>query len=145
MNKKKFKEELGILGMYYEERDVYDNDCVYSRLTGDKIAEISKSTEGVINTSFRGFSRLTPKLREVLLNLMFKYSLTTIQDRKNEKKYKVIIRTTERDIILWQATDGSGDTDFINFERVTTGKKVFTEKEIREIDDRFMAFVVEVN
>ncbi len=63
---------------------------------------------------------------------------------EEEKKYLVEIKTTDSTLHLWRATDGSGDTDFINKNRITTGQRHFTKKEIESIDSRFLQFTIEV-
>lgn len=63
---------------------------------------------------------------------------------EEEKKYRVVIKTTDSNLALWQAADGSGDIDFISLDRITTGKRTFTESEIKVIDERYWAFAEEV-
>lgn len=64
--------------------------------------------------------------------------------KQEEKLYQVVIKTTDSTLLLWQATDGSGDTDFFPVTRMVIGKSYFTEQEIKTIDERYWAFAEEV-
>ena len=89
--------------------------------------------------------------RFTALKLIIEYLDTPITEREEEKLYNVIFPTIQRDgNFIYMAKDNSnGDplsvdwSDSIYMKRNPT-KFAFTEQEIKAIDERYLAFKVEV-
>ena len=86
-----------------------------------------------------------------VLKLIIEYLDTPITEREEEKLYNVIFPTIQRDgNFIYMAKDNSnGDplgidwSDYIYMKRNPTNF-AFTEQEIKDIDERYLAFKVEV-
>ena len=89
--------------------------------------------------------------RRGVLKLIVEYLDTPNSEREEEKLYNVIFPTIQRDgNFIYMAKDNSnGDplgidwSDYIYMKRNPT-KFAFTEQEIKDIDERYLAFKVEV-
>ena len=89
--------------------------------------------------------------RFTALKLIIEYLDTPITEREEEKLYNVIFPTIQRDgNFIYMAKDNSnGDplgidwSDYIYMKRNPT-KFAFTEQEIKDIDERYLAFKIEV-
>ena len=86
-----------------------------------------------------------------VLKLIVEYLDTPLAEREEEKLYNVIFPTIQRDgNFIYMAKDNSnGDplgidwSDYIYMKRNPTNF-AFTEQEIKDIDERYLAFKVEV-
>jgi len=89
--------------------------------------------------------------RFTALKLIIEYLDTPISEREEEKLYNVIFPTIQRDgnSICMAKDNSNGDplgidwSDSIYMKRNPT-KFAFTEQEIKDIDERYLAFKVEV-
>ena len=89
--------------------------------------------------------------RRGVLKLIVEYLDTPNSEREEEKLYNIIFPTIQRDgNFIYMAKDNSnGDplgidwSDYIYMKRNPT-KFAFTEQEIKDIDERYLAFKVEV-
>ena len=89
--------------------------------------------------------------RRGVLKLIVEYLDTPNSEREEEKLHNVIFPTIQRDgNIIYMAKDNSnGDplgvdwSDYIHMKRDPTNF-AFTEQEIKDIDERYLAFKVEV-
>ena len=83
-----------------------------------------------------------------LLDLLDEYIETKLEDRKEEKKYWVILPTGQnQNKYMYKESVGSGVDFFRFYERSALEKSDcnrFTVKEIEEIDKKYMAFAEEV-
>ena len=82
-----------------------------------------------------------------LLDLLDEYIETKLEDRKEEKKYWVILPTGQnQNKYMYKESVGSG-VDFFRFYKRSALEKSdcnrFTVKEIEEIDKKYMAFAEE--
>ena len=82
-----------------------------------------------------------------LLDLLDEYIETDLEDRKEEKKYWVILPMGQnQNKYMYKESVGSGVDFFRFYERSALEKSDcnrFTEKEIEEIDKKYMAFAEE--
>lgn len=82
-----------------------------------------------------------------LLDLLDEYIATDLEDRKEEKKYWVILPIGQnQNKYMYKESVGSGVDFFRFYERSTLEKSDcnrFTVKEIEEIDKKYMAFAEE--
>ena len=82
-----------------------------------------------------------------LLDLLDEYIETKLEDRKEEKKYWVILPTGQnQNKYMYKESVGSGVDFFRFYERSALEKSDcnrFTVKEIEEIDKKYMAFAEE--
>ena len=91
------------------------------------------------------------EIKSPLFGLAYQLAKTPLAEREEEKLYNVIFPTIQRDgNFIYMAKDNSnGDplgidwSDSIYMKRNPT-KYAFTEKEIKDIDERYLAFKVEV-
>ena len=89
--------------------------------------------------------------RRGVLKLIVEYLDTPNSEREEEKLYNVIFPTIQRDgnVIYMAKNNSNGDplsvdwSDSIYMKRNPT-KFAFTEQEIKDIDERYLAFKVEV-
>ena len=94
---------------------------------------------------------ITSLERRGVLKLIVEYLDTPNSEREEEKLYNVIFPTIQRDgnFIYMAKNNSNGDplgvdwSDSIYMKRNPT-KFAFTEKEIKDIDERYLAFKVEV-
>lgn len=137
MKTKKFIEIVRDLGLFVEENKNQNMIWIKTPYEDNHVGEVKTNKIGcrIFDESkrFPGISKL-----------IYEYGMTPLEKRAEEKKYLVQIKTTDSTLHLWRATDGSGDTDFIYKNRLTTGQRHFTKKEIESIDARFLQFAIEV-
>lgn len=136
MKTKEFIEEARDLGLFVDENKNQNMIWIKTPYEDNYVGEVKTDEIGcrIFDESkrFLGISKL-----------IYEYGMTPVEKREEEKRYLVEIKTTDSTLQLWRATDGSGDTDFISKNRITTGQRHFTEKEIESIDDRFLRFAIE--
>lgn len=116
----------------------------FTNENGETLISVNENFAYHFNTNYEAFKQLHLRDKRQLANIGWEYASTPLEERKEEKKYLVEIKTTDSTLHLWRATDGSEDTDLINEDRLTTGQRHFTKNEIESIDDRFMLFAIEV-
>ena len=124
---------------------------VYVDSTTGTVMSISTDDLFIFDCDWSAFVHLNRDVQEPLFDLAYKLAKTPLAEREEEKKYNVIFPTIQRDgNFIYMAKDNSnGDplgidwSDYIYMKRNPTNF-AFTEQEIKDIDERYLAFKVEV-
>ena len=118
---------------------------------GETLVSIGRHKRFWLDPGWSGFNNLTEDQKLELYDLAYQLAKTPLEEREEEKLYNVIFPTIQRDgNFIYMAKDNSnGDplgidwSDYIYMKRNPT-KFAFTEQEIKDIDERYLAFKVEV-
>ena len=148
MKYSEFERTVKSMGLFINDREgelYVEDDSQFPVLT------VSKLDEMVIDTEYPSFIELPYGKKDTLLILVVTLAKTPLAEREEEKLYNVIFPTIQRDgNFIYMAKDNSnGDplgidwSDYIYMKRNPT-KFAFTEQEIKDIDERYLAFKVEV-
>ena len=124
---------------------------VYVDSTTGTVMSISTDDLFMFDCDWSAFVHLNRDVQEPLFDLAYKLAKTPLTEREEEKLYNVIFPTIQRDgNFIYMAKDNSnGDplgidwSDYIYMKRNPTNF-AFTEQEIKDIDERYLAFKVEV-
>ena len=124
---------------------------VYVDSTTGTVMSISTDDLFMFDCDWTAFVRLNRDVQEPLFDLAYQLAKTPLTEREEEKLYNVIFPTIQRDgNFIHMAKDNSnGDplgidwSDPIYMKRNPTNF-AFTEQEIKDIDERYLAFKVEV-
>ena len=124
---------------------------VYVDSTTGTVMSISTDDLFMFDCDWSAFVHLNRDVQEPLFDLAYKLAKTPLAEREEEKLYNVIFPTIQRDgNFIYMAKDNSnGDplsvdwSDSIYMKRNPT-TFAFTEQEIKDIDERYLAFKVEV-
>ena len=123
----------------------------YVDSTTDTVMSISTDDLFMFDCDWSAFVHLNRDVQEQLFDLAYQLAKTPLAEREEEKLYNVIFPTIQRDgNFIYMAKDNSnGDplgidwSDYIYMKRNPTNF-AFTEQEIKDIDERYLAFKVEV-
>ena len=118
---------------------------------GDIVATVSTDITNSMGTDYMSFKEQGEDVRREIFDISYKLSKTPLAEREEEKLYNVIFPTIQRDgnFIYMAKNNSNGDplgvdwSDSIYMKRNPT-KFAFTEQEIKDIDERYLAFKVEV-
>ena len=124
---------------------------VYVDSTTDTVMSISTDDLFMFDCDWSAFVHLNRDVQEPLFDLAYKLAKTPLVEREEEKLYNVIFPTIQRaGNFIYMAKDNSnGDPLGIDWSDSTYMKRnptnfAFTEQEIKDIDERYLAFKVEV-
>ena len=128
-----------------------ESGTVYVDSTTDTVMSISTDDLFMFGCDWSAFVHLNRDVQEKLFDLAYQLAKTPLAEREEEKLYNVIFPTIQRDgNFIYMAKDNSnGDplgidwSDSIYMKRNPTNF-AFTEQEIKDIDERYLAFKVEV-
>ena len=141
-----FEREVGKLGC-----EVYDTsgNVVVKRNTYT-ILTVNKDREFEFDNDWNKWSGIG-EIKSPLFDLAYQLAKTPLVEREEEKLYNVIFPTIKRDgNFIYMAKDNSnGDPLGIDWSSSNHMKSnpefyAFTEQEIKDIDERYLAFKVEV-
>ena len=124
---------------------------VYVDSTTGTVMSISADDLFMFDCDWSAFVHLNRDVQEPLFDLAYQLAKTPLAEREEEKLYNIIYPTIQRDgNFIYMAKDNlNGDplgidwSDSIYMKRNPT-KFAFTEQEIKDIDERYLAFKVEV-
>lgn len=124
---------------------------VYVDSTTGTVMSISTDDLFMFDCDWSAFVHLNRDVQEPLFDLAYQLAKTPPAEREEEKLYNVIFPTIKRDgNFIYMAKDNSnGDPLGIDWSDSTYMKRnptkfAFTEQEIKDIDERYLAFKVEV-
>ena len=128
-----------------------ESGTAYVDSTTDTVMSISTDDLFMFGCDWSAFVHLNRDVQGKLFDLAYQLAKTPLAEREEEKLYNVIFPTIQRDgNFIYMAKDNSnGDplgidwSDSIYMKRNPT-KFAFTEQEIKDIDERYLAFKVEV-
>ena len=147
MKYSEFEREVEKLGC-----EVYDTggNTVVKRNT-HPILTVNKNREFEFDNYWNNWSRIG-EIKSPLFDLAYQLAKTPLTEREEEKRYRVKFPTITRagNAIYLQKDTGKKDPigvdwspeDFIFDEKPTN--YIFTEQEIKDVDERYLAFKVEV-
>ena len=149
MKYSEFERTVKSMGLFINDREgeIYvEDDSQFPVLS------VSKLDEMVIDTAYPSFIELPYGKKDTLLILVVTLAKTPLAEREEEKKYRVKfpnIKQSGLPIILTKVNwDGSGytttDCPCESYMEKHLEQYTFTEKEIKDIDERYLAFKVEV-
>ena len=124
---------------------------VYVDSTTGTVMSISTDDLFMFDCDWSAFVHLNRDVQEKLFDLAYQLAKTPLAEREEEKLYNVIFPTIQRDgnFIYMAKNNSNGDplgvdwSDSIYMKRNPT-KFAFTEQEIQDIDERYLAFKVDV-
>ena len=149
MKYSEFERTVKSMGLFINDREgeIYvEDDSQFPVLT------VSKLDEMVIDTEYPSFIELPYGKKDTLLILVVTLAKTPLAEREEEKKYRVKFPSITRwgDAVYLKKDTSDQDPigvdwsceDFIFYGKPTD--YIFTEQEIKDIDERYLAFKVEV-
>ena len=147
MKYSEFEREVEKLGFTHNTRCAE----IVVKVHGRTVMGVSTNREYIVDSEWDDFQSLHKKIQGELFDLAYQLAKTPLAEREEEKLYNVIFPTIQRDgNFIYMAKDNSnGDplgidwSDYIYMKRNPT-KFAFTEQEIKDIDERYLAFKVEV-
>ena len=149
MKYSEFERTVKSMGLFINDREgelCVEDDSQFPVLT------VSKLDEMVIDTEYPSFIELPYGKKDTLLILVVTLAKTPLAEREEEKLYRVKFPNIKRSglpIILTKVNwDGSGYTTMDwpceSYVEKHPEQFNFTEQEIKDIDERYLAFKVEV-
>ena len=125
---------------------------VYVDSTTDTVMLISTDDLFMFGCDWSAFVHLNRDVQEKLFDLTYQLAKTPLAEREEEKRYRVKFPNIKRSglpIILTKVNwDGSGYTTMDwpceSYVEKHPEQFTFTEQEIKDIDERYLAFKVEV-
>ena len=128
-----------------------ESGTVYVDSTTDTVMSISTDDLFMFGCDWSAFVHLNRDVQGKLFDLAYQLAKTPLAEREEEKRYNVIFPTIQRDgNFIYMAKDNSnGDPLGIDWSSSNHMKSnpefyAFTEQEIKDIDERYLAFKVEV-
>ena len=146
MKYSEFKREVEKLGC-----EVYDRGCdLYIKRNTYTILTVDKNREFEFDNDWNKWSGIG-EIKSPLFDLAYQLAKTPLAEREEEKKYRVkfpaitrlgrnIYLSKEKGCVDPLGIDWSGETFIHDRPSLYT----FTEQEIKDIDERYLAFKVEV-
>ena len=127
------------------------SDIYVENSYGDTVFLVSKDHMYNLDSDFEPFVTMKDEDKEFVFELVYRLAKTPLAEREEEKLYNVIFPTIQRDgNFIYMAKDNSnGDPLGIDWSGETfihdrPSLYTFTEQEIKDIDERYLAFKVEV-
>ena len=125
---------------------------VYVDSTTGTVMSISTDDLFMFDCDWSAFVHLNRDVQEKLFDLAYKLAKTPLAEREEEKRYRVKFPNIKRSglpIILTKVNwDGSGYTTMDwpceSYVEKHPEQFTFTEQEIKDIDERYLAFKVDV-
>lgn len=118
---------------------------------GETLISIGRHKRFWSDPGWSDFNNLTEDQKLKLYDLAYQLAKTPLAEREEEKLYNVIFPTIQRDgnFIYMTKDNSNGDPLGIDWSDSTYMKRnptrfAFTEQEIKDIDERYLAFKVEV-
>ena len=147
MKYSEFEREVEKLGLTHSTRCAE----IVVKVHGRTVMGVSTNREYIVDSEWDEFQSLHKKTQGELFDLAYQLAKTPLAEREEEKLYNVIFPTIKRDgNFIYMAKDNSnGDPLGIDWSDSTYMKRnptkfAFTEQEIKDIDERYLAFKVEV-
>ena len=149
MKYSEFKQRVIDIGLTVEDeaREVWVVDD-----EGDIVATVSTDITNSMDTDYISFKEQGEDVRREILDISYKLSKTPLTEREEEKKYRVKFPSITRwgSAVYLQKDTGDKDPigvdwspeDFIFDEKPID--HIFTEQEIKDIDERYFLFAEEV-
>ena len=128
-----------------------ESGTIYVESTTDTVMSISTDDLFMFYCDWSAFVHLNRDVQEKLFDLAYQLTKTPLAERENEKKYNVILPNILRDrkpILLCKSFDDheSCGIDWSHKDCLDDNmdRHIFTEQEIKDIDERYFLFAEEV-
>ncbi|MDK7354944.1 hypothetical protein QP518_04195 [Peptoniphilus harei] len=149
MKTKEFKKTIESIGLYYDKylRVEEGSYVLYIEIQIEGefkiIATVNKSTNYLIGINYQCFSEMEERLRQSLLDAIYKFTSTPIEEREEEKRYIVPLPhlTTSDGEQLFLTHQGN----FFPCERNTGLRQTWKEKDLIHIPEEYRDFAVEID
>lgn len=138
MKTNEFKERLHEIGNFQVVESNYQIEIRTKNEAHERIATVSKVEMFVIDTLHLNFVKMHKEIKRDLLNLLVEYASTGLKERAEPKLYIVQLPTNCVDDLI--ILDAYGDV----WKDAWPSKYRMTEQRIKEIDERYWPFAVEV-
>ena len=148
MKYSEFEREVEKLGLTHSTRCAE----IVVKVHGRTVMGVSTNLEYIVDSEWDEFQSLHKKTQGELFDLAYQLAKTPLAEREEEKRYRVKFPSITRggNAVYLQKDTGYKDPigvdwspeDFIFYEKQTD--YIFTEQEIKDIDERYLAFKVEV-
>ena len=150
MKYSEFKTEVEKLGFVVEDEGV--PIYVDKSKDGETLVSIGKHKRFWLDPGWSGFNNLTEDQKLKLYDLAYQLAKTPLAEREEEKLYRVKFPSITRwgNAVYLQKDTSDKDpigVDWSPEDFIFYGKPIdyiFTEQEIKDIDERYLAFKVEV-
>ena len=147
MKYSEFEREVEKLGFTHNTRCAE----IVVKVHGRTVMGVSTNREYIVDSEWDEFQSLHKKIQGELFDLAYQLAKTPLAEREEEKLYNVIFPTIQRNgRAIYMARDNlNGDPlgiDWSPSNHMKSNPKfyAFTEQEIKDIDERYLAFKVEV-
>lgn len=147
MKYSEFKRKVEEFGLTVRENEYY----VEVESNSYHVLTVSKLRRFEFDNEYACFSGIGLETKESLYDLAVTLAKTPLVEREEEKLYNVIFPTIQRDgNFIYMAKDNSNgdplgiDWSSSDYMKCTPSSFAFTEQEIKDIDERYLAFKVEV-
>ena len=148
MKYSEFEREVEKLGITHSTRCAE----IVVKVHGRTVMGVSTNREYIVDSEWDEFQSLHKKTQGELFDLAYQLAKTPLAEREEEKKYRVKFPSTTRwgNAVYLQKNTGDKDpigVDWSPEDFIFYGKPIdyiFTEQEIKDIDERYLAFKVEV-
>ena len=148
MKYSEFEREVEKLGFTHSTRCAE----IVVKVHGRTVMGVSTNREYIVDSEWDEFQSLHKKTQGELFDLAYQLAKTPLAEREEEKKYRVKFPSTTRwgNAVYLQKNTGDKDpigVDWSPEDFIFYGKPIdyiFTEQEIKDIDERYLAFKVEV-
>ena len=148
MKYSEFKREVEKLGFTHSKRC----EQVVVKVDGQTVMDISTGRKYIVDNEWNKYQQLNETTQGKLFDLAYQLAKTPLAEREEEKRYRVKFPSITRwgNAVYLQKDTGDKDPigvdwspeDFIFYEKPID--YIFTEQEIKDIDERYLAFKVEV-
>ena len=150
MKYSEFEREVEKMGL---DADTTEHSIFARRKSGSIVIVVYKTVENYVDCGWSSYiDTMTDEQRGQLFDLAYQLAKTPLAEREEEKKYRVKFPSITRwgNAVYLQKDASDKDPigvdwspeDFIFYEEPTD--YIFTEQEIKAIDERYLAFKVEV-
>ena len=148
MKYSEFKNNVKLIGFETKE----SNRDIYVERIHETVISVSKEFRFGVDTGWTGFSKEQENVLLALYAHACELAKTPLAEREEEKKYRVKFPSITRwgDAVYLKKDTGCQDpigVDWSSEDFIFYGKPIdyiFTEQEIKDIDERYLAFKVEV-
>ena len=148
MKYSEFKREVEKLGFTYSKR--YEQVAV--KVDGKTVMDISTGRKYIVDNEWNKYKQLNETTQEQLFDLAYQLAKTPLAEREEEKRYQVrfpMVRRNGLPVLLTKMFCSSGDYTILDcpsedYIEIHTEQFLFTEQEIKDIDERYFLFAEEV-
>lgn len=147
MKYSEFEREVEKLGFTHNTRCAE----IVVKVHGRTVMGVSTNREYIVDSEWDEFQSLHKKIQGELFDLAYQLAKTPLAEREEEKKYRVKFPNVTRggNSIYLEKKQSSEDNVGVDWSREDfifeePHSYIFTEQEIKDIDERYLAFKVEV-